>query len=881
MTPLRVFLHRLRGLFFKRRADRDLDEELRIHIEMQVEEKLRAGMTPEKAHQAALREFGGLTQTKEAYRDRRTLRTVETALQDIRYGLRTHRKTPGWTAVMGATLALGVGLSTAIFSLAYSVLLRALPYPEPQRLAAIRLCRNPPAYGLMRYHVNAMNWTAWRGDARAFEDIALSRPKNFNLTGDGRPDRVVGAHVSSNLTQVLGVPPLIGRIFTEDEARRDVKAALLSYGFWEQRFALDPKVLGRKIFLDGEPHEIVGVMPPGFQYPSRDVEIWTPLFIRPEELQSKTHYFYNAVGRLKPGVPFAQAQVELTTISQRLPQFMTRPDSQPEGACVQSLADYAVGAFRKSLYTLLAAVGCLLSLGCINLSGLLIVRAGGRRREFAVRAALGAGRARLQRQILAEILPLSALGAGGGALLAWALLKAMTPLLPPYLPGIESIGLHGPALGVAVGLSVLVVLIAGILPARMSSRIELTEAIKQDGRVASGRMRNALAAAQIALALALIFAGGLLARSLVALWKVEIGISPQNVLTMQLEAVEGKYPSPVELGEYFHRLTTRVKATPGVIEAAAINRLPFVNCCISGGAEFEIKRGEGQFSSSFLSVTPGFFKAMGIPLLRGRDFSATDLESSQPVGVIDEQLARKVFGDQDPIGKRFRFGVITDHSPWLEIIGVVGHIRQSDLETDRGPQIYWPIAQRRAEIQFSSHQSALVIRTTGDPLSYASAVMSEIQKENPDQPVYDVRSMEDRIARSLQSRNLLTGLVALFVGSALLLASLGLYGVTAYGARLRLREFAIRSALGARPGELRRLVLFLAIRLWLAGTALGLALVWPIGGALKSQLYGVGSADAVSLMLAPALLLVTALAASFGPARIAGKVDPAVTLRSE
>jgi putative ABC transport system permease protein len=881
MTPFRVFLHRLRGLFFKQRVDRDLDDELRFHVEMQVEENLRAGMAPEKAHQAALREFGGLAQIKESYRDGRTLQTVETMIQDIRYGLRTLWKTPGWTAVIGATLALGVGLSTAIFSLTYNVLLRALPYPDPQQLAAIRLCRSTTAYGFVRYQANALNWTAWRGETRLFEDIALSRAKNFNLTGDGRPDRVVGAQASWNLFQVLGVQPILGRMFTEDETRRDAKLTMLSYGFWEKRYALDPNVLGQKILLDGESHEILGVAPPGFQYPSRDIDVWTPLFIRPEEQQSTTHFFYDAVGRLKSNVPYAQAQVELSSISQRLPQFTTRSGTGPAGACVESLTDNAVGAFRTSIYTLIAAVGCLLLLGCINLSGLLIVRAAGRRREFAVRAALGASRARLQGQILAEILPLSALSAGGGALLAWGMLKIMTPFLPPHLPGIESIGLHGPALGVTISLSVIVVMIAGILPARMTSRIELTEVIKGNRRSTSGVMRNTLVAAQIALTLALVFAGGLLARSLAALWKVGIGFSPQNVLTMQLEAVEGKYPTPVELGDYYRRLTARVKTTPGVIEAAVINRLPFINCCISGGAEFESKRGEGQFPSSFLSITPGFFRAMGIPLLRGRDFSETDLENAQPVGVLDEQLARKVFGDEDPIGKRFRFGVITDRSPWLEIIGVVGHIHQSGLESDRGLQVYWPIAQHRAEIQFSSHQSALVLRTTGKPETYASAVVSQIQKENPDQPVYDIRSMEDRIARSLQSRNLLTGLVSVFAGSALLLASLGLYGVVSYGARLRLREFAIRSALGALPGDLRRLVLSHAASLWIIGSTIGLAATWPIGQAMKSQLFGVGSADGVSLAVAPTLLLVIALLAALGPALKAGKVDPAAILRCD
>jgi predicted permease len=889
---LRVFIQRLRRLFFRRRLERDLDEEIGSHLEMQIEENVRQGMSPEEARQAALRKFGGIAHVKEVYRDRLSLPAVETAFQDLRYGLRMLRKSPGWTAVIGATLALGIGLTTAIFSLAYGILLRAMPYPDPERLVAISLTNTVAAsIGIPRFGVNSANWMEWREQAGSFEEIALTRGgADFNLTGGGPPERVRGARASWNLTQVLGVQPLLGRMFTEGETRRDVKVAVLSYGFWDRRFARDPAILGRSIQLDGESFEVIGVLPPNFRYPSNDFELLAPLFIPPNEARAWGHFYYSAVGRLKPGVSLQQAQAELITITQRLAQQYPPPkgvgnagQAGQDGASVESLLDSAVGKFRTTLYLLLAAVGCLLLIGCINLGGLLIVRASARTHEFAIRAALGASAARLRRQTLAEALPLSLAGAAGGVLLAWMLLKVLVPWLPPQLPGLESLGLHGPVLAFALALSVLVVLLAGMLPARLAARVQLGGTIQQGSRtVASGSaMRNALVTAQIAVTLVLLFAGGLLVRSLIAVMHVDPGFSTQGVLTMHMQVARAKYSTEPQVADYYHRLVARVKTIPGVIEAGVASLLPFGAGRPSGPVEFEGKPVEGVVPAEFCSVTPGSFSALGIPLIRGRDFSERDKEDMPPVAIIDEQLARSAFGDADPLGKRIRFGVITDSSPWIEIVGVVGHIRTGSLETDRFPQLYWPKAQQRPETQRTQERGALVVRTTGRPESFTSAIVEQIHRENPDQPVYDVRSMEDWLDRSLQSRNLLTGLVTLFGGSALLLACLGMYGAVSYGAGLRLREFAIRTALGAQPGDVRRLVLAHAAWLWISGSAIGLVAAWPAGRALQSQLYGVGSSDAVALLVAPSLLLVIALLAGLAPARRAGRVDPAVTLRSD
>ncbi|MGH9842929.1 MAG: ADOP family duplicated permease [Blastocatellia bacterium] len=809
---------------------------------------------------------------------------MESLWQDLRFGARMLAKNPGFTLIAVFTLALGIGLSTAIFSLTYSILLRALPYPDADRIVTISLT-NPvaAAAGVPRFSVNAANWMEWRAQSKSFDDIALARVAlNFNLTGDGRPERVQGARASWNLSQVLGAQPRLGRMFTEEEAGRDAKVAVLSDGFWERRFARDPAIVGRRIQLNGEAFEVISVMPPEFRYPTKDFDLLAPLFIPPDETRSPSHFYYKAVGRLKTGVSMRQAQAETSAITERLAQQRPRSKGVQDGTWVESLLDTNVGQFRTTLYVLLAAVGCLLLIGCINLGGLLIVRASARTHEFAIRAALGASTSRLRGQTLAEVLPLGIVGAGAGVLLAWALLKVLVRFLPPQLPGLDSIGLHVPVLAFALALSVLVVLLAGMLPARLAARVRLAETIQQGSRTVAGggTVRNALLTAQIAVTLVLVFAGGLLVRSLVAVLQVNPGFSPQGVLTLQLQAARTKYPTDAEVADYYHRLATRVKTIPGVIEAGAVSRLPFYEGSPSGPAVFEGKP-DATVTAEFTSATHGYFAALGIPLFGGRDFSEHDKEEAPPVGIIDEQLARKVFGNESPLGKRFKFGVITERTPWIEIIGVVGHIRSGSLETDPRLQLYWPKAQQRPEAQRSQERGTLVVRTTGRPEVFTSAVVEQIQKENPDQPVYDVRSMEDRLDQSLQPRHLLTGLVALFGGAALLLACLGLYGVVSYGVALRLREFAIRTALGAEARDVRRLVLIHAVRLWLAGSALGLLAAWPVGRALQSQLYGVSSADAVALAAALSLLLVTALVAGLVPARCAGQVDPAVTLRSE
>ncbi len=880
----------------------EIVEEQALHLEAAYEDALADGLSEAEAEARALRsydwrllecELSRAEQPVAARAWRPSLELIErkggirmgSFIQDMRFGARMLAKNPGFSLIAVFTLALGIGLSTAIFSLTYSFLLRALPYPDADRLVMIWLTHPAAAAaGNPRFSPNAVNWLEWQEQARSFDGLALARTGlSFNLTGGDRPERVVGIKASPNLAQVLGIPPRLGRMFTAEEVEQDAKLAVLGDGFWTRRFARDPGVIGQRIQLNGEAYEVIGALPPEFQFPANEFDLLTPLLIPPQERLSPSHFYYKAIARLKAGVSLRQAQAETTAITARLAE--RRPDRKGpggDGTQVESLLDTNVGQFRTTLYALLAAVGCLLLIGCINLGGLLIVRASARTHEFAIRAALGASRGRLRIQTLAEVLPLSVAGAGVGILLAWALLKVLARWLPAYLPRLETVGLHLPVLAFAVGLSVLIVSLAGMLPARVAARAQLASTIQPGARTVAGggALRNALVAAQIAMTLALVFAGGLLARSLAAALQAHPGFSPQGALTMQLQVTRTKYPTDAEVGDYYHRLVARVKTIPGVV-AAGIGSLPFSAFGTSGPVEFAARPNEELLPSQFRQATPGYFAALGIPLLRGREFTEQDKEGAPPVAIIDEQLARRALGETDPVGQRIRFGPITKTTPWVEIVGVVGHIRASSLEFDPTPQLYWPGAQQRLEMQRGEYRVGLIVRTSGQPEKFTSAIVEQIQKENPDQPVYDVRSMEDRLDQSLQARHLLTGLVTLFGAAAMLLACLGLYGVVSFGVALRLREFAIRAALGAQANDIRRLVLAHAARLWLAGSVIGLIAAWPVGGALKSQLYGVGGSDAVALATALSLSLVTALVAGLVPALRAGRVDPAVTLRSE
>jgi predicted permease len=587
-----------------------------------------------------------------------------------------------------------------------------------------------------------------------------------------------------------------------------------------------------------------------------------------------------SVGRLRPGVTLEQAQAEFVSIMNRLAAeypVAYGSSAQHVSAVVEQLADSDTVQVRATLYTLLAAVGCLMLIGCMNLAVLLIARASARSREIAVRVALGASAGRLRRQMLAELVPLIAVGIGGGVLGAAWMLRAVIPFLPATTPRIESIGLHGPVLAFAIAISIAVVLLAGMWPGQMAKRTDSADKLRQGSRsvTSDGRARNVLVVAQITVCLVLLFTSILFARSFSALLSVNPGFSSDGVLTMHLAVTRAKYHEDTRVADYYSRIMDRIRSIPGVTAVGIVNRLPLSGLAQTGGVEFEGR--PGSYDSDWRSATPGYFEAIGIGLKMGRVFHDNDTAVSPRVGLIDERMARQVFGNENPIGKRFRRYApgFPQQDPWAEIVGVVGHILNDNLERDPRPQVYWPETQRTQD------RGALVIRTSGHPDLYTSAVIRQIHAEDPDQPVYDVRTMEQWVDRTLETRTLMTGVVALFGAASLLIACLGLYGVVTYTANLRVREFGIRMALGARSATIGALVLRHAGKLALFGCAAGLALTWPVGRALKTMLFGVSTSDMIAWTAAPALLFLVAIVSALGPAWRAAKTDPAVTLRSD
>ncbi len=817
-------------------------------------------------------------------------------MQDFRYALRLLRANPGFAATAILTVALGVGATTAIFSVVYGVMLRPLPYAEPARLVA--LWTNSTKAGA-RLFVSAANYRDWREQNRTFEDIALVRSiANFNLTGIGEPERLQAGRFSANVLSVLGVSPILGRGFLEGENQiGHDNVALLSHRLWMRRFNGDPSIVGRTIQLSGAAYTVVGVMGPEFQYPTRDFDIWVPNTVNPDDYRLRLPFGFLAVGRLKPGVTLRQAQADLDAISARLARAY--PGSN-EGISAQvvPLHEDTVGSVRLALSVLLAAVGCVLLIGCANLANLLLARAAHRTRELTVRAALGASRGRLVRQSLAELTPILMLGGGLGLLLASWLLRALLPLLPASMPRVEAIAINLPVLAFTAGVLALTGLLCGLGPSLQAARVDLASSMRESSRGASAgaartRLRRGLVIAQIAIVVPLLVSAGLLARTLGELRRVDPGFRTDHVLSLLLAIPRTKYPTDHEVAALCQRVIARVAALPGVESVGAVNRLPLntSGSIHTGPLEFD---GAGRAidrlaDADYRTVTPDYFRTMRIPLSAGRSFTDADREDERAptadaasavgmVGMIDERIARTVWPHEDAngvLGKRFR--IAFPGMPWVTIVGVVGHVRHTGLDADPRPTAYWNYLQRGQD------RMALVIRTAagGDPRQLIAPVLAAIREVDPDQPAYDVRPMDDVLERTLAQRWLNTLLLIAFATVSLALASIGLYGVMAYTVTQRAREFGVRLALGARPADILRLVLTQSATLALTGALIGLAAAWLATRTLRSLLFHVPTRDIVSFTLSAVVLATVALAASYLPARRAARVDPISTLRAE
>jgi predicted permease len=873
-------------LFLRRHLYGDLSEEIQEHLGEKIEQLVADGMSREEAAHAARREFGNVTLVQEDGRSTWQWPSIESFFADVRYGLRTLRKSPGFTAVAVLTLALGIGANATIFSVVYAVLLKALPYPHADRLVMVYENVRLPNYQNDRNEASPGNFSDWVNQSTVFESMAAYRNRSFNVTGSGEPLRVEGELVSANFFTALQVDALLGRILTADDDRPGSShVVVISDGLWKVRFGSDPQVLAKKILLDGESYAIAGVMRPGFHFPDIDDQIWAPMALSPADLSNRGSHFLHIFARLKPQVTVPQAHAEMNLIARHLTELY--PDSNAgQTVNVVLLFEDIAGSVRPTLLVLWGAVGLILLIVCANVANLLLERASARHQEIALRLALGAGRSRIFRQLLTESMLLALLGCTLGLFLALWGTSTLKLLTASNLPRTEEISLNGPVLIFSVAIATLAGLAFGVAPALQPARENLHDTLKAGSRESAlgSRllMRNLLVILETSVGVIVVIGAGLLLRSFQRIEQAPLGFQPHGVLTFRVIPRGARYSEVVQRAAFYQQAIQQLEAIPEVKSASAVTFLPLTFIRASKGFTIEgrVQRSPGQIPmAGYDVVTPAYFSTMQIPLLEGRDFSWTDSPSSQPVTIINAAMAKAYWPGEDPLGKRIRQGGPDDREfPWLTIAAVVGDVREFDPLNLPRPTIYFPITQ------FADSAGLLrdwVMRTEGDPIHVASGLRDAIWSVDKDLPITRVRTMEEVRSMSVASRRLSLGLFALFAAIALVLATVGVYGVMTYSVTQRTREIGVRIALGARSNHVMRLVLGQALRVAAFGVMLGVIGALALTRLLAGMMYGVSSTDPVTFLTVPLLLALVTLAACYMPARRAMRVDPIVALRYE
>jgi predicted permease len=885
MTRLRIFFHRLLSLFLRRKLERELEEEIRSHLEMQIEDNLRQGMSPEDARRVARLKFGGVEQVKEAYRDKSRLGWIENLWQDLRYGVRMLVKNPGFTLIVVITLALGIGANAALFSVVNGVLLNPLPFPRPEQLVALNQRLPNTGAGSISYP----NFLDWQRENQSFSALAVSRSSSFALIGAGEAERVRGRRCTANLFSVLGVKPALGRDFAPGEDEHGAApVVIISAELWQRRFGASPGTPGKSLTVDDRNYTVVGVLPASFTL-YRGTDVYVPMGQWDNTgLQNRSAGLgLQGIGRLKPGMTLAQAQDDLDGVMRRLAEAYPEAN-RGVGAAVVPLKERLVGDVGTSLWMLLGAVGFVLLIACVNVSNLLLARATGRTREFAIRAALGAGRWRLLRQSLTESTLLALAGGGLGLLLAALGAQAALDALPTGLPRADEVGLDARVLLFTAAVSLLTGVLAGLVPALKTSQRCLAETLKESGRGAGGgrhRAQGVLVAVEVALALVLLIGAGLMIRTLSALWNVDPGFRPDNVLTFGLSFPPSmRALTPEGRRAALRDLSDRLNSMPGV-KAASFSLL--ASLMQNGSSSFFWLDGQPKPSSQsemhrtlVYGVEPGYLTVMGIPLKQGRFFTTQDEAGTQGVAVIDEVFARQHFPNTNPIGKRIN--LVFNQSP-LEIVGVVGHVKQSGLDEDDSQslraQIYLPF--RQLGWNSEANVVARVEGAAGNAAAYFEALRRVVQSQHSHNVIYEPQTMNEVIADSLVRRRFAMILLNAFAAVALLLSSLGLYGVISYLVGQQKQELGVRLALGAQRKDVLLLVLSQGLKMTLGGVSLGLLAALGLTRLLAQMLYGVSATDPATFAGIALLLVAVALAACFVPARKAAKVDPMIALRNE
>jgi putative ABC transport system permease protein len=802
-------------------------------------------------------------------------------LRDFLFSLRVLGKSPGFTAVVVLTLALGIGANTAIFSVVNASLLRALPYPDADRLCFV--WEDGSAFGFPRNTPSRGNYLDWRSQNRTFEEMGATRGQPFNLTGDGEPERIEGHLVTASFFRTMGVQPVTGRYFTDAEDQPESsRVAVISYALWKRRFAGDSSFIGRTIKLNDLEYTVLGVMPSRFQVPGDVSDVWVPMAWTAQERQDRGSHFLTVFGRLKPGVRIEEANTEIAGIAKRLEQQY--PDTNNKtGALVIGLREELSGGTRRALIILLATVGFLLLIGCSNVASLMLARSAAREQELVVRAALGAGRGRLIRQAFAESLVLALLGGAAGLVFAIWTQDALRGLVPEAMYGSREVSVDSAVALFGLGISLVTAILFGAAPAIAATRADIAHALKAGARgtIGHGRARGWLMGSEIALAVMLVVGAGLMLRSFAKISGVDPGFRAEGVLTARVSLPVPRYADNNRRIAFYRQARERVSAAPGVESAAFINRLPMTSRGGASGIVIEgqpMPPGRTTWVVNVRSVSPEYFRVMQIPLREGRLLEEKDAIDAAPVRVINATMARKFWGKESPVGKRFAFGTIQRQTSWVTIVGVVGDVRQYALGEEPVPEMYAAIPQA-----LGLGMRDLVVRAKDGvlPESLAGTVRDALRSVDAEVPVSSIATLEEVVARSVADRRLQMLLLALFASLALVLAAVGIYGVVSFSVAQRTREIGVRMAIGAETANILRMIAAQVVPPVLLGMAAGLAAAFLLSRFMERQVYEIKPSDPLSFALAAIVLLVVAGAATIAPARRALRVDPIVALRYE
>jgi predicted permease len=885
MDRLVGILKQLRSVFRKTATETELDEEIRFHVLKETERLVREeGLAGDEARRRALLAFGGVERYKEEVRAARWTTSLDEIQKDLRYAMRMLWKSPGLTVAVVLTVALGIGGTTAVFSVVNSVLLEPLEYPEPEELVFVY--SEVPAWGSDQFGLSQSEYRELQDLSRSFSEIGAWRTGSVNLSGTDRPMRLTAAWATGELFGTLRVPPRLGRTFTPEEDLTAAKVVVISNGLWRSAFGSDPTIVGRQIEVDGAASTIIGVMPEGFDVEESGVDVWMPAGL-PKNASTASSHPWSVIGRLSTGLALDEAQRDLKGLLAswgRLNPSWHVPNDSTHQLRIESLREHVVGDVRPALLVLVAAVGFLLLIACANVMNLLLARAESRQREIAVRAAMGAGRRRLLRQFLTEGLVLSLLGGAVGLLVAQWGLAVLLAMSPGTIPRANAIGLDRSVLIFTVALSALVSVLFAIAPLSNLKLHSMAVALKGGGQRSTAstgrtRIRRALVTSQVALSVVLLIGSGLLVRSLQSLLAVDPGFEHQALLTFELGLPATSYPEGHHRADFLDRLSDRLEAIPGVINAAAMSGLPPVQ---EGNASEVTLEGKQEIRSvDYLQmVTTDYFRTMGIRMVAGRAFEISDHASARGVVIINETLARTFYPGEDPLGQRIRLAWASASAPWLTIVGVAEDVKQGGLSTDSGAELYFHYPQAAA-VAFAPRNMHFVVRAAVPPLSLTDNVQEAVHALNPSLPIARLQTLEGALEGSVSRPRFLAVLMSIFAVIGLTLAAVGTCGVLSYFVATRRKELGIRMALGAKPENVLGIILRDGVTMAGAGLVLGAVAALGLTRLLSAMLFEISSADPQTYAIVLALLSAVAIAACWIPARQAARVDPIVVLGSE